>query len=171
MGAIAEKDGATGSKKFKQEKVILLLSVLLIVVCSAWFSFIAYRAFRQWTSSKWPTAKGRIAEVSYQEYATRRSGERGAAVLTVQYEYEVRGQTYQSDKIAVGVNRYKREAEHVSGLTNEYRTGAEVNVFYNPIDPEQAVLRSEVNLIDKLTLGVLGILIGFIAYNLKPKPK
>jgi hypothetical protein len=155
----------------RQKKIIQAGTALTLLAFSTWLCFVGVRVFRQIATSKWPVVEGWVLDSSYREYSSGRSGERGAAELTVRYEYALDGKTYQSDEFMAGVKRYKREAELVSSLTNQYHVGAPVKVRYDPKHPERAVLRSDPDLLDKVTIVFLTIAIGFIAFNFKPKVK
>jgi hypothetical protein len=55
----------------------------------------------------------------------------------VEYEYQVNDQSFRSDRIMIGGGKSEVELE---GVLNRYPLGAQVIVYYNPADPQQAVL-------------------------------
>ena len=55
----------------------------------------------------------------------------------VEYEYQVNDQSFRGDRIMIGGGKSEVELEYVLG---RYPLGAKVVVYYNPADPQQAVL-------------------------------
>jgi hypothetical protein len=163
------QDGKLEAGKSGQGKILQAVKVLLQLVLVVWFCLVGRRVYRQWACSKWPAVEGWVIDTAYREFGSRRAGERGAAELTVRYEYQVAGRKYQSDEFLLGVKKYKRDAEHVCGLTNQYYAGAPVKVLYDPARPARAVVRSDPNLTDKIVVVFLAIAIGFVGFNFKAK--
>ena len=59
----------------------------------------------------------------------------------VEYEYQVNDRKYCGSRIMIGGGQSEVELE---GVLNRYPLGASVVVFYNPADPQQAVLQREI---------------------------
>lgn len=90
------------------------------------------------SASNWPTTEGQILE-SKMEKGTSGTGSNRTIQWypTVKYQYEVDGSTYEGDRIIFGSS-----AELLSSTLDRYPVGATVNVFYNPDNPESAVLQT-----------------------------
>jgi hypothetical protein len=93
-------------------------------------------------STSWPWVQGRItnAWVETQEH----EDEDGSKTITHfprwEYEFAVSGMSYTSQNISFGGTRGShREAEAREGL-KQYPLNSEVQVFYNPSNPEEAAL-------------------------------
>jgi hypothetical protein len=93
-------------------------------------------------STSWPSVQGRItnAWVETQEH----EDEDGSKTITHfprwEYEFAVSGMTYTSQNISFGGTRgSNRESEAREGL-KQYPLNSEVQVFYNPSNPEEAAL-------------------------------
>jgi hypothetical protein len=57
----------------------------------------------------------------------------------VTYTYAVEGQDYQGDQIGFGKFEFSA-ARKAKGIVENYPVGENVQVFYNPLDPQDAVL-------------------------------
>lgn len=111
---------------------IIALIMLLVVLRNG----ARVRASRNWDST--------TGRVLYSGIGSRRStGSSGSTSTTyypqVAYEYEVRGQRYQSQRLSFGTVGYgsHRTAETKAA---QYIVGAPVEVFFDPANPDQAVL-------------------------------
>ena len=99
-------------------------------------------------SPSWPTVEG--AETSSKVH--RRPGKRR---LRLSYEYEVRGQTFESHKIAFLGRVFSGPA---SERRKRYPSGAKVTVYYNPDNPAVAVLEPGVRVVGFLGAGLIVLL-------------
>jgi len=89
-------------------------------------------------AAKWEMTGGEITSVTA-EKACGRSGQRREVVVA--YRYSVNGAPYTNDWVGFDVDECAspREADELLGA---YRRGAFTNVFYNPDNPAQAILRT-----------------------------
>ncbi|MBU2611188.1 MAG: DUF3592 domain-containing protein [Chloroflexi bacterium] len=93
-------------------------------------------------SQGWPTTQGRIIEARVSESTSTDSDgdERTSYSPKVEYTYNVAGQEYKGDKITFGFTQgYGRYAKAQAALAS-YPLGAQVNVYYDPANPADAVL-------------------------------
>ncbi|GGW96880.1 DUF3592 domain-containing protein [Alteromonas halophila] len=94
----------------------------------------AIRSLQQFDqSAHWPTAKGRILNsevVRYKATSSRHD-------FLVSYVYEVKGKEYKSNRAALYTIIHQRDAE---ALLARFKEGTDVDVFYNPEAPSEAVL-------------------------------
>ena len=98
---------------------------------------------RQHASASWPSVQGRVLSAEIKQQVTK-SGNQVRTRETwyrpiVRYEYEVDGVRYESSRVAFGDVRRKRE-DDVRQLLNQSMRAGSLRVFYNPQEPEDAVL-------------------------------
>ncbi|MFN8598094.1 MAG: DUF3592 domain-containing protein [Anaerolineae bacterium] len=86
-------------------------------------------------SQHWPTTAGQIL-VSTIQYR-RKSGGGHSLYPVVLYTYQVKGQSYQSQRIYFGT---LLGGSALTGISQKYPVGAQVPVYYNPENPAEAVL-------------------------------
>ena len=95
------------------------------------------------TSSGWPATEGKIVRswvktsTSWDsDYRTRTT----AYYPAVQYEYTVLGKTYTGSRISFGGTAGKSTRRAAEAALEGYPVGASVTVYYNPHNPQDAVL-------------------------------
>jgi hypothetical protein len=92
-------------------------------------------------SRSWPTVKGRITQCD----VVRKGGTTGRGVSNVRYEielaysYTVDGKRFRGDRMQVFGVSHKFE-DDAQEHARQYPVGKAVPVYYNPDDPEDAVL-------------------------------
>lgn len=121
-------------------------------------------------SEGWPTAAGRVVR-SEVEHSTDSEG--GDSYLPqIDYRYQVEGQDYENDRVRYGENSYsnRRQAE---AEAEKYPVGRQVEVYYEPGDPENSVLEPGATLGSYLgvCMGALFLGIGLIAAPLTMLPR
>lgn len=126
-----------------QESVINLLierylpaiaAILIVLACLlGWPIYRDVRDARQ--SPDWPAAQGTIVESQYGKDGSRRT-------LFIRYQYRVKGQEYESRRIA-----YQR-TRSAADLLAVYPVGKEVVAHYYPDDPSRAVLEPGFKLLE-----------------------
>ncbi len=96
---------------------------------------IAMRGLDQRSTSSWIKTQGEILEINLQfdEDSVRDS--------PVTYKYEIDGSVYRSNTV-VFVDAQNLEYDEWLGLSDGLAENGEVDVFYNPSDPSQSVLRT-----------------------------
>lgn len=90
-------------------------------------------------SRSWPTVPGRVLESGLD--ASRSDKGRTTYRAEVLYEFQVDGQTYASNDIAVG-DYGSSDPKHGRRIANRYPKGAAVTVHYDPDDPETSLLEA-----------------------------
>ena len=136
--------------------VIILLLVVLAGIGVAWWGWKILANSRK--RSQWPTVKGEIisSEANKDNYDPQ---------LNIQYRYDVEGNEY--------TGRYELPndvdllPELVESKLNKFPLGQIVEVFYNPLKPEDASLEPGLQgdwLI--LALGIILILMGIVMFFL-----
>ncbi len=87
----------------------------------------------------WPSAPGNIVE---SELRSRRRGNRRIYYPHIVYQYNVMGQTYTGKRISPGpVSGSSRARE----LVAKYSPGAPVTVYYDPQNPSDAALETDLS--------------------------
>ncbi|HEY6073142.1 MAG TPA: DUF3592 domain-containing protein [Anaerolineales bacterium] len=118
--------------------VIVGLLVLALLLLNAIFLAVIYFMRRKMREvSEWPYTQGRVTESALES----RSGEEGSTDYPrVRYSYQMLGRAYQGSQIATGPEVGGSGARRV---IERYPAGAAVRVYYNPQNPEEAVLEQK----------------------------
>lgn len=129
--------------------VLSLLITVVSVVCSvavpvgivvAVFYFLrkgakkseaVNQAARTWPSTSGKVIKSRV-EVS--------GGDHTSVSPHVEYEYEVAGYKYQASQLKAGWGSTHSNYGRAYDVVDHYPEGAEVRVYYNPLNPAEAAL-------------------------------
>jgi len=121
---------------------LLVVGILgcTLVILNIIFVGIIFTTQRKMNAVKtWPTAIGNVT-ASYLQRRRTGSSNRSVNYPVVQYSYQVGGQLYQGSKIAPGLPVGGSGAGKV---VERYPAGAQALVFYNPQDPNDAVLETK----------------------------
>jgi hypothetical protein len=87
---------------------------------------------------QWPSVTGRILKSQVVYHKARKNS---YSTLDVEYEYEVGSQKYTGHKLAYGFRgQYLVMGSDIPALKQQYNTGMQINVYYDPADPGEAVL-------------------------------
>jgi uncharacterized protein DUF3592 len=123
---------------------IALLVAIPFVLIALYFLYGWYRDRRRAQSTlSWTPTTGRImyANVeSHQSYSSSSHTHTTVYSPQVAYEYMVNGMRYQSNQIAVGAGYSTSIYSMMEAKVARYPVGAPVQVFYNPANPQEAVL-------------------------------
>ncbi len=63
--------------------------------------------------------------------------------MAVKYEYEVNGQLYVGDRVNIGPMQKSVNPRKSQEILARYPVGGNVTVYYNPANPQEAVLERE----------------------------
>lgn len=91
-------------------------------------------------SQSWPSTAGQVVDARVVEGASGHDDMSENYVLRVEYEYTVAGTTYRSHQAAFGPRQSHRHYHQAQAQAGRYPVGAPVTVFYNPDNPQDAVL-------------------------------
>lgn len=110
-------------------------------------------------AQNWPSAIGQVAGVDVREsQSTDSDGDRRTNYYPiVRYTYVVNGQSFAGDRLAFGPRTGSGRYAKAQAMANRYVVGAPVTVYYNPENPEEAVL-------EKRAAGTMTTLIIGIAF-------
>lgn len=93
-------------------------------------------------SATWPNTPGQVVSSDVRHSTDSEGGDSYSPEVT--YQYSVNDQSYQADRIKFGENSYnsnRRAQEEV----DRYPVGRTVDVYYDPAEPEKAVLEPGVS--------------------------
>jgi hypothetical protein len=92
-------------------------------------------------STAWPSTAGHMVRVSArQEVSEKRSASPKFIVLCT-YRYRVGDRMYEGTRWRFGSNTVSKN--EVEKFKDEHRTGSEVQVYYDPTNPEESTLEAE----------------------------
>lgn len=117
------------------------------------FVSATYYAAASQHAASWPTVYGTVID-SHVSYGVQGQGS------WIRYEYEVLAQRYQSSRVAFGGGRVRT---FFSSKRTRFPEGRSVTVYYNPDDPQDAVLEVGFHL-GALLQGLLGIALMVVAW-------
>jgi hypothetical protein len=102
-------------------------------------------------SADWPNVRGQVLSSDVRVSSDSEGGD--SYVPQVEYSYLVNDVEYRDDTIKFGENSYgrRRTAEEIA---NRYPVGQSVSVYYNPAEPDEAVLEPGVTAGSYLVLGM-----------------
>jgi hypothetical protein len=123
---------------------------------------VAYKLVEVRRARSWPSTPGRVVASGTEALPVPSGGPRSTDTelrnfARVEYVYTVGGREYRCDRVSIGENTGNFEVPETSA---RYPVGKAVTVYYDPANPEQAVLERE------LPSGVgrgLAIFVGLIA--------
>ncbi len=109
-------------------------------------------------SQNWPSTLGTITQSQVSESVSTSDDDLPSYHPSVKYSYAVGGESFESNKIyfgAVSSGSQKKAQEVIA----RYSQGSTVTVFYNPINPKEAVLeRQSKSTTVMLVLGIVFVL-------------
>ncbi len=97
-------------------------------------------------SRSWPTAPGRITRSGVTMEITRREDDRGRETeeerfrVTIEYSYTVDGRSFHSTHWNWGWTALHSDRSSAEAVAAQYPVNTDVTVYYDPIQPETAVL-------------------------------
>jgi len=119
-------------------------------------------------AQKWPSTSATIKESSIEEEPGRNAmGNINMAFrVVVKYEYTVNGIAYQASRVSFGSPTF--DYVSASNVGEQFNVGKQVPVWYNPEDPEEAVLapKTTVGMLSRIPgifLIVTGIAVGLVS--------
>ena len=123
----------------------IYLSILLAVIGAGSFGVGVFLRWRAASSRNWPWTMGTVVNARIREEV--HVAEHGRAYSRyypeVAYEYVVEGRTYRSKRIRFGGLPfvYSTDREEIETWLADYPGGRQVQVYYHPQRPEEAVLQ------------------------------
>ncbi|MCC5830510.1 MAG: DUF3592 domain-containing protein [Phycisphaeraceae bacterium] len=120
----------------------------LLMMGASVFAVIRHHLLRRKLEAAldWPGTVGQILDSYHDTHRAHRGLDGGITIQTsrIQYSYRVDGVTYTSDVVALGGNYDTSEGTPARERLERYPVGAQVEVYYNPQNPEEACLEREI---------------------------
>ncbi len=138
--------------------ILLIASGLLILVLDILVLVKARKV------KKWPIVEGKVI---HQHKRRNRQGRPRITLysVTVEYQYEVGGNTYSNDEWKVGGHgtRWGSKRTQVK-LAQRYPVGTNVQIHYNPSDPADSVLLTDLDTVIFLIVLIMGFSFFFMSF-------
>ena len=140
--ALPEKQIMSWAENFKFR--LQVTSLMLAVGCPGFIVWMVSQARQQMASYSWPSVPGKVqATVAKPWFGENGRGE-AKYFGRVVYQYSVSGQDYTSDLTDLGPgSKHSDEREALADVA-QYQQGDPVTVFYDPADPQIAVIQKGV---------------------------
>jgi hypothetical protein len=122
--------------------LLLGLGFALLIGYFGLHALLEFQKIRQKlaTSQDWGRGEGRILTAEVERDVRRdENGKSVTYIPHVKYAYQVDGQDYQGDQIGFGTPKFSM-ARKANAIIDQYPVGGQISVFYNPLDPDEAVL-------------------------------
>ncbi|HEY2329635.1 MAG TPA: DUF3592 domain-containing protein [Verrucomicrobiae bacterium] len=97
---------------------------------------IAHGAYKQYESGHYPSVTGTITHSEIKTHHSSKGGTSYSAAM--EYRYEVGGQKFTGEKVRFGMA--VSSSANATATVNAHPVGSATEVFYNPGDPQEAVL-------------------------------
>lgn len=118
----------------------LFMALFAMVIPTAIAVAIVVKMNKVRRASRWPMAPGRIVSSKTREVTTKQSGGAPSVgnVPDITYVYTVDGIEHRGKRIGIG--EIRPDSPEVEAALDRYQVGRTGPVFYNPEDPDEAVL-------------------------------
>ncbi len=113
----------------------LLFAILALGIGALYNGLTLYK--KNTETQQWLPVPGKIISASLIGRSTKTSS---GFERKITYEYVVNGHTYSSNRVAIGEMEGNYSELH-KDIEKLYPAGKEVTVYYNPLNPQEAVLR------------------------------
>ncbi|MGE3690738.1 MAG: DUF3592 domain-containing protein [Novosphingobium sp.] len=122
----------------------ILATTLPFVVIAGIFIVLATRVRRKQQAARdWPMTQGHVltSDIQARTHTVGNTGGRSTAYYAhVVYQYRVGGADYVGNRMSPGAELGYGSRNRAMARAARYPVGAEVTVWYNPLDPNEAVL-------------------------------
>ena len=151
-----------------------LIGYIVIIVIAAIFGAISYwYGWRTMNKNKaaanWPTVPGVIISAELESYVKHDDGDATTMYRPlITYEYEVEGQVYTNNRVRVQAFVATNMQSVSSKKLEEYPVGGAVDVHYDPLNPEDALLEIDPSKINvPMIIGIIcGLIVLYTAFLL-----
>ena len=114
-------------------------------------------------SQGWPSTQGVVGEsrVTHSTHTDSDGDTSDSYAPQVEYTYQVGGQEYRGKNLTFGFKQGYGSPAKAEAITARYPAGGTVNVFYDPANPQQAVLERKAGGFGAtLAIGIIFLVIG-----------
>lgn len=151
--------------------MIAVVSVPFLIVAAV-LAWIAYRRRREAQDAVqgWSRTEGRILAAGVQSYLSRQTRQGGSTSMVtmyrpaVSYEYRAGGRSFTGNRLSMGLPLGYGSQKMAQRYVAKYSTGAPVQVYYNPANPEEAVLELKARGVGLLS-GIAMTILAFVAVS------
>ena len=118
----------------------VLMSLVFIAIGLGLLYYARSVTAKAQRSLSWPEVEGAISHSAVLQQMQQTSSSNNAATYKadVTYRYKVQGRDYYSERITLA--DFSSSTGRAQGIVDRYPDGATVTVYYNPVDPSDAVL-------------------------------
>ena len=125
--------------------LVIVMGSCFILVGVSTGAFFCYRIYQGTTSTRWPFVTGELESNDLKEViykgrdASGGPDEASAWVVNFKYSYKVADRKYDGSRVTYsdGINKTMRALRK---LQDKYQGKSQIQVYYNPQDPNQSVL-------------------------------
>ncbi len=142
---------ATGARSVVAQAALAAVCLAASIGVTVFFGWPMYQ--RAQASLSWPTADGTVVS---SELATRTVKLKKKYCPVVSYTYTVNGTERTSKNIWAMTGDYSSDREQQQAVLDNYPVGATVKVYYDPAQPDVAVLEPGVTSLVYVVLGACG---------------
>ena len=135
--------------------IVTIPFILILTIVN--ISFI--RSARKATASqRWPSTTGRILASQVTSHRSLNSNGTHTTIYKpqIQYEYIAEGQSYQSAQLSYSMVDGMSAEGWAEGIVDKYQPGSNVQVYYNPAKPADAVLEHASGGLGRILVLILG---------------
>ncbi len=141
---------------------VFIVGIFFVVgVAVSWWGWRILQNAR--VSASWPTTSGQIA---YSEVRIDRDEDGTTYHADVTFDYVVDDRRYSADTVNFG-EYGSSNRRHAEEIVAQYSVGQAVTVYYNPAEPETAVLEPGVTWSSYLVLGI-GLIFACVSFIMVP---
>ena len=124
----------------KTSLYLLCLSFLLLIL-GVGLLFFFYDNVAKWKlSMSWPSTGGTITTLNFVDRSDADSPPGTSFIVKLQYSYQVEGKSYTSKQINQGIWLWMVDQKGRKWFEENGKVGRQVEVFYNPASPSEAIL-------------------------------
>ena len=149
--------------------VSILQGLFCFVVCFILVIISTTQYLSSLRAENWPSVTGTVVSSEIK----RGGGKHPYSKFYILYRYTIQGRTYTSDRFSYGLNPRSVPNGDFNVTQTTYKPGQNVDVFYNPTDPSEAVLQTRVNkysFLVSFSAAILFFIIGILNFR-KKKPR
>jgi len=143
--------------------IFALVAVPFLIVALVFVFMIIRTSRKAHATERWNTTSGRILQSEVTSYRYRSHGSSSTMYQpTIQYEYVVNGQHLQSEHVRMGMAYGTSWTQPAQNVVDKYPAGAIVQVFYNPANPNEAVLEHSAGGSNRILTCVVVLILGIL---------
>ena len=128
-------------KEQRKIRLYVLCFSFLLLSLGVGLLFLFNRNVVKWKlSMSWPSTEGTITKLNFVDHSDADSPAGTSFIVKLQYSYQVDGKSYTSKQINQGVWHWMVDQKGRKWFEKNSKVGTQVEVFYNPTSPSEAIL-------------------------------